>query len=88
MEYCFAIGASAASAETRNDLVERQLVADDSVKAHAVSREQLLERFGLGYGPGKTIQQKSSRTFEASHALGNQGEHGFIGDKLAASHVL
>jgi hypothetical protein len=86
MEDGFAAGASAATAEPGDNLVDGQFVAEDGVKAEFLGLEEFFEGFGLGDGAGEAVQEKTALAAHAADAFGDEGKNSFVGDKIATAH--
>jgi hypothetical protein len=50
--------------------------------------QKFFEGFGLGNGPGKTIEQEPAFAAEAPGTFGNERQHGCVRYQLAAAHII
>lgn len=88
MEDGFALFASEATAEARDDVAGRQLIIDDGGERQSLSLQQFAERYGLLKSAWEAIEDETTATTEALGALANHVEDRGIGNKIAAAHVL
>jgi hypothetical protein len=88
VENGFANGTGSPAAQAGNDLVQWQVIIQNGIHSYFLGLKHFVQRFCLGNGAGKSVQQETASAAKASSPLGYQSQDDFIGNQVSAGHAI
>ena len=86
VEYGFAFGAGATSAEARNNFGDGKVVVDDRVEWEMFLFEKVVESFGLRECAGEAVEKEAAVAMKAAGAFADQVPNRGVWNECATTH--